>query len=65
MPDLELCDISMPIMSGFEVLERPNALAPRLGHIPFIPHGLAELHVGVGDISLDLWRWRRRPRWWR
>jgi CheY-like chemotaxis protein len=34
MPDLELCDISMP--TGFEVLERPNALAPRLGHIPFV-----------------------------
>jgi DNA-binding response OmpR family regulator len=35
-PDLVLCDISLPIMSGFEVLQRLNELAPRLGHVPFV-----------------------------
>lgn len=35
-PDLVLCDVSMPSMTGFEVLERLNEIAPRLGRIPFV-----------------------------
>src|SRR5258708_34877551 len=34
IPDLVLCDIGVPIMSGFEVWERLIELAPRLGLLP-------------------------------
>ena len=36
IPDLVLCDIGLPQMSGFEVLQRLNDLAPRLERIPFV-----------------------------
>jgi DNA-binding NarL/FixJ family response regulator len=35
-PDLVLCDINMPGMTGFEIMEQLLALAPNLEAVPFI-----------------------------
>ena len=35
-PDFVLCDISLPFMSGFDVLERLTEIAPGFGYMPFV-----------------------------
>jgi DNA-binding NarL/FixJ family response regulator len=35
-PDVILCDINLPYMSGLEILEALTAIAPRFARVPFI-----------------------------
>jgi DNA-binding response OmpR family regulator len=35
-PDLVLCDISLPVLSGFDILARLGEITPRFAYMPFI-----------------------------
>ena len=35
-PDIVLADVSMPVLSGFDLLERLTAIAPRFSSMPFL-----------------------------
>ena len=52
-PDLVLCDINMPHMNGFEVLERLNEIAPRLDtYRSFFSLPLLEIANSAGGSSV-------------
>jgi DNA-binding NarL/FixJ family response regulator len=36
LPDLILCDVNMPVMSGFDILKSLSGLAAQIGKIPFV-----------------------------
>jgi DNA-binding NarL/FixJ family response regulator len=51
-PDLVLCDVGMPGMSGFQLLERLTSMAPRFERIPFV------LLTALGDHDSELKGWQ-------
>lgn len=51
-PDIVLSDVGMPGMSGFELLERLTAMAPRFESIPFL------FLTALGDQRSELRGWK-------
>jgi DNA-binding response OmpR family regulator len=51
-PDLVLCDVGMPGMSGFELLQRLTAMEPRFERMPFL------FLTALGDHDNELKGWQ-------
>ena len=64
-PDVLICDLAMPEMDGYEVLENVRRLEPELGHLPVIAFTAAardeDRAATDWPVSKHIWQNRLNP----